>query len=102
MSRAVRNGVAWDERTGLKVKGRQLRVDGETGILTRYPDIIHEQRYVNAPSPDGVNYRPGSPPRHAINTSARIGPFFDPVKMVQWPMPQLSLVSPGSFVSGDE
>lgn len=102
MSRAIRNGVSYDERTGFKEKGRRLRVDGETSILTRYPDIQHEQRFVHAPSPDGVNYRPGSPPMHAINTRQTIGPFFDPVNLRHVPMPCLALAPPMLFVSGGE
>jgi len=64
--RALRNGVAFDERTGFKEKGRRLRQDGERGILTTDPDPVHPQRFVRVPPPDGMNYRPGPPQRDAM------------------------------------
>ncbi len=62
--RALRHGIAWDQRTGFKVRGRQLVEDGERrGILTTRDnaDQVHPQRYVRVPPPDGLTYRRGPP-----------------------------------------
>ena len=67
--RALRTGIAFDQRTGFKVRGRQLRSDGERpGVWTTRENVdpIHPQRYVNVPPPEGLNYRPGPPPMHSI------------------------------------
>lgn len=64
--RALRNGVAWDERTGFKEKGRRLKMDGERGILTVDADPVHPQRFVRVPPPDGMNYRPGPAQRDSM------------------------------------
>lgn len=67
--RALRTGVAWDMRTGMKTRGRRLQEDGERpGVYTErgWADERHPQRYVNVPPPDGLNYRPGPPAAHSI------------------------------------
>ena len=67
--RALRTGIAFDMRTGMKSRGRKLVQDGERpGIWTerRNADERHPGRYVNVPPPDGLNYRPGPPPAHAL------------------------------------
>jgi hypothetical protein len=67
--RALRTGIAWDMRTGMKIRGRKLVSDGERpGIWTErsWADQRHPQRFVNVPPPDGLSYRPGPPPMHAI------------------------------------
>jgi hypothetical protein len=102
MSRSIRNGVAYDQRTGFKVRGHRLREDGETGHLTTDPDIKHEQSYVRTPTPDGVSYRQGPAPQHSIPSNTYLKPFMDPVTMKHVPMPCLSLSLPPSFITGDE
>lgn len=67
--RALRTGVAWDMKTGMKTRGRKLMSDGERpGVYTEkgWVDQRHPSRYVNVPPPDGLNYRPGPPAMHAI------------------------------------
>ena len=66
--RALRTGVAFDQRTGFKVRGRRLVEDGERAIWTTRDnaDQAHPQRFVNVPPPDGISYRPGPPAMHAI------------------------------------
>lgn len=67
--RALRTGVAWDARSGFKVKGRKLVEDGERpGVYTvrSWADERHPGRFVHVPPPDGLSYRPGPPPMHAI------------------------------------
>lgn len=65
--RALRTGVAYDARTGLRERGRRLREDGEMpGIWTRDPDPTHPSTYLRIPPPDGINYRPGPPALHSI------------------------------------
>lgn len=57
--RSRNRGVAYDERTGLKVRGDRLRQDGEKGIWTTDPDPIHPQRFLRNPGPDGRYWTPG-------------------------------------------
>jgi hypothetical protein len=66
--RALRTGVAFDQRTGFKVKGRKLIQDGERPIWTtrENADQEHPQKYVRVPGPDGITYRPGPPAMHSI------------------------------------
>ncbi len=67
--RALRTGVAFDQRTGFKVRGRRLVEDGERpGVLTTRDnaDQAHPQRFVRVPPPDGLTYRPGPPAQHSI------------------------------------
>lgn len=67
--RALRSGVAYDMRSGMKVKGRNLVSDGEhPGIWVEkgWADPRHPSRFVNVPPPDGLHYRPGPPATHAI------------------------------------
>jgi hypothetical protein len=74
--RALRTGIAWDQRTGFKVRGRKLEQDGERpGIWTErsWVDHQHPQRYVNVPPPDGLSYRPGPPPMHALGDTVDMG-----------------------------
>lgn len=70
--RALRSGIAWDQRTGFKVKGRRLVSDGEKpGIWTtrENADPRHPQRFVRVPPPDGLSYRPGPPDTHSIGAT---------------------------------
>lgn len=67
--RALRTGVAFDMRTGMKTRGRKLQPDGERpGIWVErsWADRKHPQRYVRVPPPDGLTYRPGPPAQHKI------------------------------------
>jgi hypothetical protein len=66
--RALRSGVAYDQRTGFKVKGRKLVQDGEQPIWTTRgnADQEHPQKYVRVPGPDSLAYRPGPPAMHSI------------------------------------
>lgn len=67
------SGVAYDERTGFKTKGRKLRRDYYTGAWTEDPDGPHPQDFIVPPGADGINQRFGPPPAHAINGCAYIG-----------------------------
>lgn len=74
--RALRTGVAWDMRTGMKTRGRKLMSDGERpGVYAEkgWVDQRHPSRYVNVPPPDGLNYRPGPPAMHAIGATVDLG-----------------------------
>lgn len=60
--RAMRKAVAWDARSGMKVRAESLRADGElSGMMVSDPDPVHPQRYVRPPPPDGLWYRPSAP-----------------------------------------
>ena len=60
--------MAFDQRTGFKVKGRKLVEDGERPIWTTRgnADQEHPQKYVRVPGPDGMSYRPGPAAMHSI------------------------------------
>lgn len=60
--------MAFDQRTGFKVKGRKLVLDGEQPIWTTRgnADQEHPQKYVRVPGPDNTSYRPGPPAMHSI------------------------------------
>lgn len=67
--RALRTGVAFDMRDGMKTRGRRLVQDGEMpGVWTSKgnADPQHPSKYLRIPPPDGLNYRPGPPAMHSI------------------------------------
>ena len=70
MGKRYRRGVAWDARTGMKVKGHKLREDARMkGIWTTDPDPIHPQDLRRPPGPDGMHFLPGQPPQHSIGAT---------------------------------
>lgn len=102
MSKALRNAVAYDERTGFKVRGRRLKRDFYTGSWTEDPDPQHPQDFVRAPGPDGISYRQGPPAQHAIHGSCTLGAdTLDVATMQVMPWPSLSF-NPGTPLVADD
>lgn len=104
--RGDRRGIAYDERFGHKVRGRQLQRDYYTGALTIDPDGMHPQDVVVPPGPDGTGqpYAPG--PLHGIPNNQIVGSDMidDAFQVVPWPRmafnPSASLVSENLNVTG--
>lgn len=95
--RINRGGVTWDARTGMKVVGRRLRADGErVNLFTTDPDQYNPQRHMRAPGPDGVHWRPGAGPAHAVNVTVSVLYNFDELRPV--PLDQMSMASGGGEV----
>lgn len=85
------DGVAYDERTGLKTPGRKLRRDYYTKAWSTDADAAHPQDYVQVPGPDGLNQRYGPAEQHAISTTTFLDDCFDTSSMTYVPFPRLSL-----------
>lgn len=95
--RINRGGVSYDQRTGLKVKGRQLRPDGENpNLWTTDPDELNPQRFVRPFSGvDGNrNWKVGSPSLDAIGATVNPMIAFGHNSLIPYAFPQLSIGAP--------